>query len=117
MARRRLRSRVCARCSVQEGGAVVMPIVTGLGGKLVVVTAAGEGTRASVVDLPDLTPERLAGVLVGTEPGKPAGWIAAYFINYLDGEERSRRWPEWTAAIDGLGPQLWRLLRAACTPL
>ena len=94
----------------QEGGAVVMPIVTGLGGKLVVVTAAGEGTRASVVDLPDLTPERLAGVLVGTEPGKPAGWIAAYFINYLDGEERSRRWPEWTAAIDGLGPQLWRLL-------
>ena len=94
----------------QEGGAVVMPIVTGLGGKLIVVTAAGEGTRASVVDLPDLTPERLAGVLVGTEPGKPAGWIAAYFINYLDGEERSRRWPEWTAAIDGLGPQLWRLL-------
>ena len=94
----------------QEGGAVVMPIVTGLGGKLIVVTAAGEWTRASVVDLPDLTPERLAGVLVGTEPGKPAGWIAAYFINYLDGEERSRRWPEWTAAIDGLGPQLWRLL-------
>ena len=94
----------------QEGGAVVMPIVTGLGGKLVVVTAVGGGTRASIVDLPDLTPERLAGVLVGTEPGKPAGWIAAYFINYLDGEERSRRWPEWTAAIDGLGPQLWRLL-------
>ena len=109
MARRRLRSRGYARCSAQEGGAVVMPIVTGLGGKLVVVTAAGDGTRASVVDLPDLTPERLAGVLVGTEPGKPAGWIGAYFINYLDGEERSRRWPEWTAAIDGLGPQLWRL--------
>jgi len=93
----------------QEGGAVVMPIVTGLGGKLVVVTAAGDGTRASVVDLPDLTPERLAGVLIGTDAGKPAGWIGAYFINYLDGEERGSRWPEWTGAIDGLGPELWRL--------
>jgi CHAT domain-containing protein/tetratricopeptide (TPR) repeat protein len=93
----------------QEGGAVAMPIVTGLGGKLVVVTAAGDGTRASVVDLPDLTPERLAGVLIGTEAGKPAGWIGAYFINYLDGEERSRRWPEWTGAITDLGPELWRL--------
>ncbi|HEU0060929.1 MAG TPA: CHAT domain-containing protein [Hyphomicrobiaceae bacterium] len=93
----------------QEGGAVVMPIVTALGGKLVVVTVTADGTRASVVDLPDLTPERLAGVLIGTEAGKPAGWIAAYFINYLDGEERASRWPEWTGAIDGLGPELWRL--------
>ena len=93
----------------QEDGAVVMPIVTGLGGKLVVVTAARDGTRASVVDLPDLTPERLAGVLIGTDAGKPAGWIGAYFINYLDSEERANRWPEWTGAIDGLGPELWRL--------
>jgi CHAT domain-containing protein/tetratricopeptide (TPR) repeat protein len=93
----------------QEDGAVVMPIVTGLGGKLVVVTAARDGTRASVVDLPDLTPERLAGVLIGTDAGKPAGWIGAYFINYLDGEERGSRWPEWTGAIDDLGPVLWRL--------
>ena len=93
----------------QEGGAVAMPIVTGLGGKLVVVTAAGDGTRASVVDLPDLTTQRLAGVLIGTEADKPAGWIGAYFINYLDGEERNRRWPEWTGAITSLGPELWRL--------
>jgi len=93
----------------QEGGAVVMPIVTGLGGKLVVVSATGDGTRASVVDLPELTPERLAAVLIGTDAGKPAGWIGAYFINYLDGEERSSRWPEWTGAIDGLGPELWHL--------
>jgi CHAT domain-containing protein/tetratricopeptide (TPR) repeat protein len=93
----------------QEGGAVVIPIVTGLGGKLIVVTAVGDGTRASVVDLPGLTPERLAGLLIGTEPGKPAGWIGAYFINYLDGQERASRWAEWTGAIDGLGPELWRL--------
>jgi CHAT domain-containing protein/tetratricopeptide (TPR) repeat protein len=93
----------------QTGGAVVMPIVTGLGGKLIVVTAAEDGTRASVVDLPDLTPERLAGVLIGTDAGKPAGWIGAYFINYLDGEERDSRWAEWTGAIDGLGSELWRL--------
>lgn len=93
----------------QEGGAVVMPIVTGLGGKLIVVTSTRDGTRPSVVDLPDLTPERLAGVLVGTEAGKLAGWIGAYLINYLDGEEQSRRWPQWTGAIDGLGPDLWRL--------
>jgi CHAT domain-containing protein len=94
----------------QEGGAVVMPIVTGLGGKLVIMTAGGDGKRASVVDLPDLTPERLTGVLVGAQDGKPAGWIGAYFINYLDGADRDNRWPEWTAAIEDLGPELWRLL-------
>src|SRR5262249_51796579 len=93
----------------QEGGAVGMAIVTGLGGKVVGVTASKDETRSSVIDLPELTPERLAGLLVGTDAGKPAGWIGAYFINYLDGEERTSRWPEWTGAIDGLGPELWRL--------
>ena len=69
----------------------------------------GPARSASVVDLPDLTTQRLAQVLIGPEADKPAGWIGAYFINYLDGEERSRRWPEWTGAITSLGPELWHL--------
>jgi CHAT domain-containing protein len=102
-----------ARRLLADGaGAVVMPIVTGLGGMLLVVTAAADGKGVSAADLPELRPDRLAALLVGAEAGKPGGWIAAYFVNYLDEPERSRRWPEWTGAIENLGPQLWRLFAA-----
>ena len=64
--------------------------------------------------MPDLTPERLAGVLVGTDAGKPAGWIGAYFINYLDGEERGTAgrngWPPSMA----LGRSSGGCLQAGC---
>ena len=100
---------VAARDAASKGGAVVMPVLTSLGGKIVVMTNATDGKDLTVIDLPDLTPERLAVLLIGPGNGPPAGWIAAYFINYLDGDEQDKRWPEWIAAIDGLGTELWRL--------
>src|SRR5262245_20421419 len=86
-----------------------MPIVTGLGSKIVVMTNAGAGKNLAVIDVPELTPERLSVLLVGPANSPPAGWIGAYFINYVEAEEQLKRWPEWLAAIDGLGGELWQL--------
>jgi CHAT domain-containing protein/tetratricopeptide (TPR) repeat protein len=101
-----------ARRVAEAGGAIVMPIVTQHGGKLIVLTKAARGSDLTVVDMPELTPIRLSELLVGPPGNLPAGWIAAYFINYLQGEEQTKRWPEWLAAIDRLGPALWRIVGA-----
>lgn len=95
-----------ARALTTSGSVIVMPIVTGQGTKI--LTLAGKSL--AVIDLPELTTVRLSQVLVGRSDGPPAGWIGAYFINYLSGAEQNRRWPEWTAAVDDLGPELWRLI-------
>ena len=99
-----------ARGPAAAGGVIAMPIVTGLGTKIVVMSNATSGKRLAVIDLPELTPERLSVLLVGPPDAPPAGWVGAYFINYLDVDEQLRRWPEWLAAIDGLGPELWQLV-------
>jgi CHAT domain-containing protein/tetratricopeptide (TPR) repeat protein len=101
-----------ARGVAAAGGAVVMPILTEFGGKLMVLAKVTDGRGLTVIDLPELTTERLAALLIGAGDGPPAGWIGAYFVNYLSGAEQNRRWPEWLAAIDGLGPELWRLFGA-----
>ena len=101
---------VQARALTATGSVIAMPIVTGLGAKILVATTAADGKALAVVDLPELTTMRLTQVLVGQGVEPIGGWIGAYFINYLDGAEQNRRWPEWTAAIDGLGPELWRLV-------
>ncbi len=88
-----------------------MPIVTSYGGKILVMAKAPAGKEITVIDLPELTTDRLVQVLVGSGD-VPGGWTAAYFINYLDDTERNRRWPEWTGAIDNLGPELWSLFGA-----
>jgi CHAT domain-containing protein len=98
-----------ARAIAASGGAVVVPVVTSYGGKILVMTEAAQASKVSIIDLPELTTERLAKVLIGSFDGPPAGWLAAYFVNYLSGEEKKARWPEWTAAIDKLGPELWLL--------
>jgi CHAT domain-containing protein/tetratricopeptide (TPR) repeat protein len=131
-----------ARALLAKGGAVVVPIVTGVGGKVVIVTRGarpsapaqtggdtvarrrrgarttkpGPGATGSdpqgltplVLDLPELTTDRLNALLLGDD--KSGGWRGAYSINHLPDVEFERRWPEWLAAIDGLGPQLWALL-------
>ncbi len=101
-----------AREIIADGGAIAVPVVTGSGGKILVVAKAAAGKEITVVDLPELTTSRLAEVLIGSGDGPPGGWTAAYFINYLDDTERNRRWPEWTGAIDNLGPELWSLFGA-----
>ena len=97
-----------ARRITAEGGAVAIPIVTALGGRLIVMTGGGGGSFEAI-DLPELTPERLSVLLAGPDGTTGAGWVGAYFANYFEGEEKEKRWPQWLAAIDDLGPDLWRL--------
>jgi CHAT domain-containing protein len=97
-----------ARAVAADGGAVLVPVVTHLGGKIIVVTGGG----TIIVDAPELTLVRLSDLLIGKTSGTPGGWIAAYFVNYLDSSERVRRWPEWLAAINDLGPELWGIFGA-----
>ena len=101
-----------ARRIAAAGGAVVMPVVTDFGTRLLVVTAAKPGADITVVDVPGLNTMRLAEVLIGQKDAPHSGWIGAYFVNYMDGPEAKRRWPEWIAAIDRIGPELWGLFGA-----
>ena len=101
-----------ARRFAAAGGAVAIPIVTEHGGKLIVVTAPVGASDIAIVDLPELTPARLSELLVGPPGEPPSGWIAAYFVNYLQGDDQAKRWAEWLGAVDRLGPALWRLLGA-----
>lgn len=90
------------------GGAVAIPIVTSLGGRLIVLGGTDD-RKASVIDLPELTPDRLSTLLAGPDGTTGGGWTGAYFANYFEGEEKQRRWPQWLSAIQDLGPELWRL--------
>jgi CHAT domain-containing protein/tetratricopeptide (TPR) repeat protein len=108
-----------ARALVPEGGAVVVPIVTKVGGKILIVTGSAPASAVAAgltpIDLPELTSNRL-DLLVRGEPaavkagGKAGGWLGAYKVNNLAGDELNRRWPEWIAAVDNVGPELWRLV-------
>jgi hypothetical protein len=91
----------------KSGGAVVVPVITKTGSKILIVTVA---KRLTVLDLPDLTTDRLKVLMRGD--GKAGGWIGAYAINYLNGPEKNERWPEWLTAVGDLGPQLWQLFGA-----
>jgi CHAT domain-containing protein len=86
--------------------------ITGLGGKIVIMTKVADGKDLTVIDLPELTIIRLSDLLIGPSDGPPGGWLAAYFVHYLEGAEFDRRWPEFIAAIDKLGPDLWSLFGA-----
>ena len=97
-----------ARRIAAAGGAVAIPIVTALGGRLIVVSGTTD-PKATVIDLPELTPDRLSTLLVGPDGTTGGGWVGAYFANYFEGEEKEKRWPQWMSAIDDLGPALWRL--------
>ncbi len=103
-----------ARRIAEGGGAVVMPIVTVHGGKLLLVTKpTGSGdTGVTAIDVPQLTPESLSELLAGPVGAPAGGWIASYFVNYLEGDEQKKRWPEWLAAVDRIGPALFRLFGA-----
>ena len=97
-----------ARALVASGGAVIVPVVTKFGAKLLIVT--GLKQSVTLVDLPQLTMDKLDLLVRGD--GKTSGWLGAYNIHYLQGGELDRRWPEWLAAVGELGPKIWHLLGA-----
>jgi hypothetical protein len=111
-----------ARAAVTSSSAIVVPILTKVGGKIIIVFSATTPSAKSpsarrpqsplltVLDLPELTTDRINVLLRGD--GRTGGWLAAYNINSLPETERNRRWPEWLTS-----PPRWRSLAAACSCL
>jgi CHAT domain-containing protein len=125
-----------AHAILPNGGAIVVPILTHVGTKILIVTSGvrshdrstqgevanepsvfapalpSEASRPSitVLNLPELTLGKLVDTVV--RPNGKIDWLLAYHINYLQGAEQDRLWPQWLAAIDNLGPELWRLFGA-----
>ena len=93
---------------VADGGILVASIVTEVGGKLVLVTAAQNPDRPliTIVDLPELTTERLKVLMHGGAAGGPRGWLAAFA---RDIPWRKRKTCA-THAVEGIGAELWNLL-------
>ena len=97
-----------ARAIAGKGGAVVVPIVTKVGGKLLIVTS--DAPSLTINDLPDLTIDRLDDLLRGgVKDAKAGGWLSAYPASHLPDKERVKREWEWPAALDRFTPEFWPL--------
>jgi CHAT domain-containing protein len=92
-----------ARQGLLADGALVAPIVTSRGSKILIVTAAGGLPAISVAEIPELTSDTLRALLRQTnELGQSTGWLADY--------ERQQTDPAaWLEAIRTIGPKLWTL--------
>jgi CHAT domain-containing protein len=103
-----------ARGLVPAGGALVAPIVTKAGTKLLLVRSAMDGGSVTAINLPTLTTTRLAEVMRGPADNEQVtGWLGAFNIQYLPKAERDARWLEWPATIEGISWELWRLFGGA----
>lgn len=101
---------ILARSLLPKGGAIVAPIITGLGAKIMIVANTVRGANINILDLPELTTEKLRTLLRGDgRVGASGGWLGAYAIQYLPWPEQGARLGEWRSAIDGIGPALWKL--------
>lgn len=93
---------------IPEGGALVLPITTAVGGRLLVLAPAGPGQPSlTAVDVPQMTTRAVDKLLRG-DTGK-GGWLGAFELQYLEGAERERRIQDWLSAIDSIGADVWRL--------
>jgi tetratricopeptide (TPR) repeat protein len=92
------------------GRAIVAPIVTDVGAKIVIALNSGAPERVHVLDIPELTTKRLNQYLYGSRTDVTGGWIASYFGQYkssLPSQRTDVR--EWLKAVENLGPSLWSL--------
>jgi CHAT domain-containing protein len=92
---------------VTKGDAVVAPIVTNFGGKMLIVAAADDVPSVVAIDLPALDTQHLNELMFGNFTlGKDGGWVGAYGI-------QSERHGDWLDAIDHVGKDLWGLFGQA----
>ena len=94
-------------------GAIVAPVVSEHGARLLIATRSGTSASPQVkaVELPQLSRAVLQRFLYGAEnPAKLSGWVGAYTINQLPPQEALARRGEWLAAIEGLAPAQWQML-------
>ena len=96
---------------VPKDGAVVVPIVTKRGGKLLIMTQGASAPVLTLLDVPELHSERLYRLMngTGTSVGAIGGWLGTFNIQYLPAAARAQRIGEWLNAIERIGPDLWRM--------
>jgi CHAT domain-containing protein len=90
-----------------RGCVIAAPVVTELGGKLLLVTAGDQDIPVpAVIDLPELTAERLRTVIRGDEKGLPRGWLAAFAPDVPWRQRKARS----AHAVEEISRELWSLL-------
>jgi CHAT domain-containing protein len=96
---------------VPTGGALVLPVTTAVGGKLLILTHGKDGPSLTAIDLPGLTSGAVNRTLRGdgSKTGAGGGWLGAFNIQYLPPDQRGERIQEWLAAIETIGEDLWKL--------
>jgi CHAT domain-containing protein/tetratricopeptide (TPR) repeat protein len=99
-----------ARELTPERGALVAPIVTQRGGKLLIVKRSDHDSVVVCLDLPGLTAGSLNRFLRGDKDAGSDGWFAAYNIQYLPMAEQRVRIREWRDAIENVGSVMWTLI-------
>jgi tetratricopeptide (TPR) repeat protein len=113
-----------------EGGAVVAPVVTKIGGKLLVLVSTEDGATVTAINLPRLKTGSVDDLMKGAaDKAHNDGWLSRYNINYelpitlqelklsLDDPKRKqaliadyRRLKDlWRAEITAIGRRLWDL--------
>ena len=100
-----------ARALAGRDGAILVPVLTNVGTKILIVTAAHNARwHLPVLDLPQSTTNRLDVLMRGERrDGKKGGWLGAYEINYLPPGERNKRCAGVGGAIADLRPAIWQL--------
>ncbi len=94
---------VIARNELLKDSALVAPIVTQWGSKILIVTATDGVPVISVAEFPDLTSGALEALLRHTDKaGQTTGWRVDYDRQQTD-------FNAWLDAIGGIGPKFWTL--------
>ena len=94
---------VIAREGLLNNSALVAPIVTKWGSKILIVTAEDGVPAISTGEFPQLTTSTLRDLLSHPgEDGQITGWLADY-------HKQNTEPKAWLAAIQGIGPKLWSL--------
>jgi len=100
-----------ARSLLQDYGAIVAPVVTEFGAKLVIVTRGSARPLAEVVNLADLTDSALLRFIRGSpDNDRLGGWLAAYAgMVRAEGDAQGAE-KRFLDAVRDLAPSLWRMI-------
>jgi CHAT domain-containing protein/tetratricopeptide (TPR) repeat protein len=96
-----------AQALCADGSVILLPIVTGVGGKLFIIARLPQTKEAAltVLDLTELTAECMQRLLEGEAGEERGGWLAA-FSREVSAAERKRR---LISSVESIGQELWSL--------
>lgn len=94
---------------VSPSGVLVAPVTTKCGGKIFLLTAHTNGSRVTVIQLPELTSQRVETIILGNPRNNPRAWLPAYFTNHLPSDQRHIHIGNWLTAIKAIGVDIWQL--------